>query len=380
MSENPFPGPIDPVVALLGNVELFRGLPEEDVRRLAVLGRRQRAAAGQTLVEAGGPATHCFVVGDGAVEVSEAGAPPRVLGRGEVFGQEALIAGGVATCTARVRDAAEVVAIPGEDVRRLLLPDSLATRILRLAGQRQQDPASASQAPPAGADDTTAVSRRIQRGMVPRNAPRLEGYDIAAGTTAEEHGRGNTVWDAVQLADDRTALVVMDVRSDGLPPAHLLGMTRAALRAAAPDASGPGELLARANASLATVMADTTNQFVECALVVPGADGVDWAAAGRIPAGVLGRGGTLEMLSAHGPPLGMLEGFRYGSEVTPLGVGDALLVLSTASAGLFRGAADLVVQVQEKTAGDVVATVHRGLRRAQGETPPEVSVLYLRKH
>jgi hypothetical protein len=27
-----------------------------------------------------------------------------------------------------------------------------------------------------------------------------------------------------------------------------------------------------------------------------------------------------------------------------------------------------------------VATVHRGLRRAQGETPPEVSVLYLRKH
>jgi sigma-B regulation protein RsbU (phosphoserine phosphatase) len=408
LSEIPAAGPLDPVVHLLGKTDLFRGLPDGDLRRLATLARRQRAQAGQVLVEAGAPLTNCFVVGDGTVDLSGPGIAD-VRGPGDVFGQAALLGDGVSEVTARARDAVELVAIPGDDVRRLLLPDSLATRILRLGraapsawgdgpaasmapgtsaaagGKAPRTPAAAGEATPDGALDdpaisTAAVSRAMQRMLLPRNAPRVTGYDIAAGTTAEDHGRGNTLWDAIPLPDGRTAVAVLDIRADGQPAALLLGMTRAALRVGALAGGGVADLLARANTALSAVLDRGSDQFVECALAVPGPDGVEWGSAGRLPAGVLGRAGTLDSLTAHGPPLGMMEGFRYGEESVSMGAGDALLVLSSGTTGLFRGAADLVAQVQERTAGDVVATVHRGLRKAQGEQAPEVSVLFLRKH
>ncbi len=384
MSQHFPAGPTDPVVQLFAETEFFRGLPIEDLRQIAALSRRQRARAGQVLVQAGAPERVCWVVLRGTVEVA-GGADARMLGRGAVVDAGALIGGGPAPATVSAREDVELVMVPAEAGRRLVPQDTLAARLLQVArgaplprrdGATPDAAANASPPPPlpGGAD----VARRLQRAMLPRNAPRVEGYDIAAGTTVEEQGRGNSVWDTFSLSDGRWALALLDVRGGDLP-ALALGMARAALRTAAPVASDLADLLARANGGLAAVLGPG-RQFVECALVVPEPDGVEWAAAGRIPAGVLGRAGTLDALPSHGPPLGMLEGFRYGSERAAMGVGDALLALSSGPTGLFRGAADLVVQVQERTAGEVVATVHKGLRAALEDPTHEVSVLFLRRH
>lgn len=223
------------------------------------------------------------------------------------------------------------------------------------------------------------IGRRMLKDMLPHGVPGAPGFDIAAGTMLEDDGVANTLWDAVALGDGRTALIVMEVKAPGYPPAHVLGMARAALRAAA-DGRPLAALLERVNAALAGVHAEGIDQFVDCAVVVPGDGGVEWACAGRVPAGVLGRDGTFVQLGSHGPPLGMMEGFRYGTEEATMGSGSSLLVLAGGSIGLFRGAADLVAEVQEKTAGEVVSIVHRAVRRASGDGSQEVSVLFLRKH
>lgn len=215
--------------------------------------------------------------------------------------------------------------------------------------------------------------------MLPHGVPGAAGFDIAAGTMLEEQGPANTVWDTVALGDGRTAFLVMEVKTPGHPPAHLLGMARAALRAAA-DGRSLASIMERVNAALAGVHAKGIDQFVDCAVVVPGEGMVEWACAGRIPAGVLGRDGTFQPLGSHGPPLGMMEGFRYGTEEAAMVSGSSLLVLAGGSIGLFRGAADLVAEVQEKTAGEVVAIVHKAVRRANAASSREVSVLFLRKH
>jgi hypothetical protein len=62
-----------------------------------------------------------------------------------------------------------------------------------------------------------------------------------------------------------------------------------------------------------------------------------------------------------------------------LGAGDAVIVLSAVSQGIFRGAADLVASLQGKPAGEVVSTLHKGLAKAQPEVPAEASVLFVRK-
>jgi len=77
----------------------------------------------------------------------------------------------------------------------------------------------------------------------------------------------------------------------------------------------------------------------------------------------------------------MMGGFDYGSERVATGTGDAALILSSGSLGLFRGAADLVAQVHGKPAGEVVKTVHRAIRKAQGGagSVEEMSTVYLRR-
>lgn len=134
------------------------------------------------------------------------------------------------------------------------------------------------------------------------------------------------------------------------------------------------------NTAMAASVVDDGMQHVECGVLVADAGVIEWASAGRVPGGVIRRGGAFEELGSHGPPLGMMEGFQYGSERLAMGAGDTALVLSHGSAGLFRGAADLVAQIHGRPAGDVVSTLHRGIRKAQGDSPEEITVLFVRKH
>ena len=233
----------------------------------------------------------------------------------------------------------------------------------------------------AGDAALAAASRLMQRTMVPATAPRIDGFEVAGGTMLEEEGRGNTIWDHFRMPDGRTAVVVLDVRSGGLPAAFPAGLARAAIRTAAESADAPAHLLRSANHALAAMHVDGLDQFVECGVLVLGDGAVEWASAGRMPAGVLVRDGTLHQLASHGPPLGMMEGFAYGSERVQTGTGDAVLVLSSGSVGLFRGAADLVAQVHGKPAGEVVKTVHRAIRKAQENagSVEEMSTVYLRR-
>lgn len=224
------------------------------------------------------------------------------------------------------------------------------------------------------------VSRVLQAVLLPAAVPRVEGFDVAAGTTTEETGRGGSVWDWVTLGDGRTALLTLDVRQDGLPPAHLLGVARAVIRGLAADHAALPDILAKANEALSSAALDGFDQFVEVGMLVARPDGVEWASAGRVPGGVIRRGGALEEFEAHGPPLGMLGGFKYSVQHFTVGAGDTVLVLSHASHGLFLGAADLVAELHGKPAGELVTTLHRAIRQAQGDERTETSVLYARKH
>ena len=226
------------------------------------------------------------------------------------------------------------------------------------------------------------VSRSLRQALLPRNAPRVEGYDIGAGTMIDERGRGATVWGWLLLPDGRTALVTLDVRADGFPPAVHLATVRGVLRAVVAEGGGLDSVLVRRNTTMADCAVDEASQHVECGILVVEVDGgqVEWASAGRVPCGLIRRDGAFEELAFHGPALGMMEGFQYGSERLDMGVGDTAIVLSHASTGLFRGAADLVAQIHGKPAGEVVSTLHRGIRKAQGEVPEEISVLFVRKH
>ena len=223
------------------------------------------------------------------------------------------------------------------------------------------------------------ISRVIQRGLIPREAPRVKGYDIAAGTILDDDGSGGTIWDFAQLKDGRIALLTLSVLGTELPPAHYLAIARGLLRELGKDQESLRGLLARVNSGLASAVVEGMEQYVEAGVLLPGEGHVEWAGAGRCPGGIIRRTGIFEEFSTHGPPLGMMEGFLYGTQQMELGVGDSVIVLSEASQGIFRGAADLVAHLQGKPVGDIVTTVQKALRKAQPTGPVETSILFIRR-
>ena len=223
------------------------------------------------------------------------------------------------------------------------------------------------------------VSRQIQRGLLPAETPRVPGFDLAAGTRLGHQGPGRTLWDLFDLRSGRSGLVNLNVQGDGMPPGLFLALSRALLRELGQDQEDLQGLLARLNSGLAAASIQGVDQYVEAGVLLPTEEGVEWAGAGSCPGGVIRRNGVFQEFSTHGPPLGMMEGFLYGTERVELGAGDSVLVLSHVPQGVFRGAADLVSSLQGKPAGQVVATLHKALGKAQPESDFEASVLFVRK-
>ncbi|NJD20093.1 MAG: cyclic nucleotide-binding domain-containing protein [Gemmatimonadetes bacterium] len=392
MAENVHGWSTDEVVGLLWKVDLFEGLPLEDLKRIAGIVEAASIEAGEILFEEGEPGDAFYIVFKGAIEISKVrpdGAREKLAVRraGEGFGEMALLNDAPRSATARANEATQLVKVSRDDFERLLGGDSLALRMMRSLSKALRALgvrfASVEKIQDAGARlrvDAYEISRVMQAGMLPATAPRVAGFDVAAGTTTEESGRGGSVWDWVTLPGERTALISLDVRQDGFPPAHHLGTARTVLRGLAAEHASLPQLLARANDALSAAAIEDLDQFVDLGILVLGPEGIEWASAGRVPGGMIRRDGTCEEFGAHGPPLGMMSGFKYSAQALSMGPGDTAFVLSHASPGLFLGAADLMAQLHGKPAGEIVSTLHKAIRKAQGELRTETSVLYARRH
>ena len=380
------------MVLLLQELPFFRGLPREELEFVTGLLSRVPAADGEHLFRQGDAGEAFYIVLAGGVELSlrhPSGGEEKLAHRrpGEAFGAAALLHGGPHSATAKAMGPTVLLRFDKDGFQQLLTNNVLAIRVLtslartqraldlRLSAQERLRSKSKGDAL-----DLRDLSRLIQRGLLPREAPKVRGYDIAAGTSLGEGASGRTVWDRFELRDGEVGLVSFNVLGEGLPPAQHLLVARSLLRELARDQQDLRGLLARLNSGLASAAVEGMEQFVEAGVLILSGSGVEWAGAGRCPGGVIRRTGAFQEFTSHGPPLGMLSGFIYGTQRLELGSGDSVLILSEASQGLFRGAADLVASLHGKPVGDVVFTLQKALNKAKQDSEAEVSILFARKH
>jgi pyruvate,water dikinase len=99
-SEMPDPGPPrqDPV-ASLQRVELFAGMDRRQSEQIARLLKERRFAKGETVIMEGSGGAAFFIIESGEASVSSKGVNLATLGRGQYFGEVALIDGGPRSAT-----------------------------------------------------------------------------------------------------------------------------------------------------------------------------------------------------------------------------------------------------------------------------------------
>jgi CRP-like cAMP-binding protein len=124
------------VIDFLRRSELFAGLKDTQIERIANISREAVYDAGETIIHEGDPSDEMYVISSGMVEVLVSsgqipdvpGAPQLTtivrLGRGQFFGEMALVDQGMRSATVRcVEDDTTVYVIPRESFWRLCETD-----------------------------------------------------------------------------------------------------------------------------------------------------------------------------------------------------------------------------------------------------------------
>ncbi|MEE8331205.1 MAG: SpoIIE family protein phosphatase [Acidimicrobiia bacterium] len=171
------------------------------------------------------------------------------------------------------------------------------------------------------------LAESIQRDLLPKDLPQLEGWELAAHYQPAREVSGD-LYDFIELPDGRWAVVVADVSGKGVPAAMVMATCRSMLRGVA-TASGtrePGRVLERVNDLL---VPDTPeSMFVTClyAVVDPVSGVLSYANAGHnLP---LIWSDEIREVKATGMPLGLMPGMKYEEVEVVIQPGESLLLYS----------------------------------------------------
>ncbi|MFP5259799.1 MAG: PP2C family protein-serine/threonine phosphatase [Acidobacteriota bacterium] len=162
--------------------------------------------------------------------------------------------------------------------------------------------------------DALKVAEDVQRNLLPSAPPRIAGLDIAASSDYCDE-TGGDYFDFIQTGPSTTVVVVGDVAGHGVGPALLMASARATVRMAAAMYADPGAVVSAVNSRVAEDVYGTGRFLTFFYLEIDAAARrLRWVRAGHDPAMVVpaGQGLTFE-LAGGGPPLGVVEGYRYTS-------------------------------------------------------------------
>ena len=213
----PDPADLADIATLLAGVPLLAGLPADRLRELATVVEPVTVRAGEVVFHRGDPGESLLVVRTGRVEIVLDGAVVRVHGRGDSFGEVALLVGGRRSATVRARRDTELLALHRAAVERLLATEpAFAVALVRDLARRLPGVAS----PPAAPGRVTVLALVPAHGGLGPVLPRLADGLLTAlgpGTVRLDATPDPTGWAArldIVEAHAQRVLLVADAPDD----------------------------------------------------------------------------------------------------------------------------------------------------------------------
>jgi serine phosphatase RsbU (regulator of sigma subunit) len=195
-------------------------------------------------------------------------------------------------------------------------------------------------------------AREIQQGLLPREIPRIPGFQIA-GAWQPARSVGGDYFDIFPLGEDRLALVIADVSGKGLAAALLMSNLQAAVKAFAAETVSTRELCERVNRMICGhIMAGKFITFFY-GILDTRTRTLRYTNAGHNPPLLRSAGGRLQSLDRGGTVLGLFRDTPYEDAELALQIGDRLLLFTD---GLSEAANDLEEEFGEGRLAALLAT------------------------
>jgi sigma-B regulation protein RsbU (phosphoserine phosphatase) len=169
------------------------------------------------------------------------------------------------------------------------------------------------------------LAATIQRQILPRDLPRVEGLEIAARNRPTRQVGGD-YFDLFPLPGGRLAFLVADVSGKGVPAALLVSTVHAVVHLQIDEAKTVSELIARIDRHLQRYAATRKFLTVFFGFLEPDSGTLRYVSAGHNPALLQRASGAIEQVKATGVPLGMFPNATWKEEALTVGRGDLLCV------------------------------------------------------
>lgn len=174
-----------------------------------------------------------------------------------------------------------------------------------------------------------ALADSFQHSVVPTGLPEVPGLELAAFYRAAEGELiGGDFYDAIDLDEHRTAIILGDVSGKGPSAAATTAMVRHLIEGLSRSVTDPADLLIELNSMLCDRLADGSLVTIFMAICDQNSESLIWCNAGHPPPVAIRSNGRDEMLGNPGPPCGCLVDAEYTSFRSAFMPGD-LLVLYT---------------------------------------------------
>lgn len=181
------------------------------------------------------------------------------------------------------------------------------------------------------------AARSLQRSLLPKAMPEIPGYSVA-GRSTTCYEVGGDYLDVVAMPDGTHLMVVADVAGKGLASAIVAASFRTALRSLASQPLPLANLAARIGQQHWEEGGEAQRRYMTALFLrlQPTTGKLQIVNAGHNPAALLLPNGSVHMIEASGPPLGMLPGMEYSVETLDFPPGSRLLLYTDGLTEVFR--------------------------------------------
>jgi PAS domain S-box-containing protein len=173
------------------------------------------------------------------------------------------------------------------------------------------------------------MAGRIQKGLFPEKAPKIEGYDIAGAVFPTSNTSGDS-FDFIPMLDNTTGIVVGDVCGHGMGPALIMATARAYLRSITRYVSDPRIVLGELHDQIYRDLTIAGFITLFLARLDPRRHLLEYANAGNWPAYILDvQGNVSHELRTGGVPIGVLQVLELRQcDPIPLAPGSIVVLLT----------------------------------------------------